>query len=72
MAEVLTLSNFDSMTFAECIAFISRSRRQLERLKHLPKGDGPIDMDEVVSILRDLDALERSVRSDPRIADSIV
>jgi hypothetical protein len=69
-ANVLTLSeNFDTMTFTQCMGFISRSRRQLERLKHLPNGHGPVDRVEIVSIFKDLDALERSVRSDPRFTE---
>jgi hypothetical protein len=69
-ANVLTLSeNFDTMTFTQCMAFISRSRRQLERLRRLPNGHGPVDMAEIVSVHKDLDALERSVRSDPRFTE---
>jgi hypothetical protein len=51
------------------MAFISRSRRQLERLRRLPNGHGPVDMAEIVSVHKDLDALERSVRSDPRFTE---
>ena len=65
-ANVLRFSeNVDSMTFPECLAFIERSRRQLNRLEHLPKNEGPADVDEIASILRDLDALEHRMRSNP-------
>jgi hypothetical protein len=58
--------DFDSMTFPECLAFIDRSRRQLRRLEHLPQREGAVDADEIASILRDIDALEHSIRSNPK------
>jgi hypothetical protein len=65
-ADILRFSeNVDTMTFPECLAFIERSRRQLNRLEHLPKNEGPADAAEIASILRDLDALEHSIRSNP-------
>jgi hypothetical protein len=57
--------DFETMTFTECLAFIERSRRQLNRLEHLPRNEGPADATEITSILRDLDALERSILSNP-------
>ncbi len=65
-SNVLRLSeDFDTMTFPECLAFIERSRRQLNRLEHLPKEEGAVDSEEIASILRDLDELEQSIRSNP-------
>lgn len=58
--------NFDTMTFPECLAFIERSRRQLTRLAHSSRAGAPvIDPDETESVLRDLAALEKSIRSNP-------
>jgi hypothetical protein len=53
------------MTFPECLAFIERSRRQLNRLEHLPQNAASVDAEEIASILQDLDALEHSIRSNP-------
>jgi hypothetical protein len=66
MSEVLRLSeNFDTMTFPECLAFIERSRRQIDRLDQLPHDGAVVDADEIASILQDLDKLEYSIRSNP-------
>jgi len=57
--------NFDTMTIPECLAFIERSRRQIDRLEHLPRQPGEVDRDELASIRESLDALEKRVRSYP-------
>jgi hypothetical protein len=57
--------NFDRMTAPECLAFIERSRRQIDRLEHLPRQPGEVDSDELASIRKNLDALEKRVRSYP-------
>jgi hypothetical protein len=65
-SNVLILSeNAGSMTFPQCLAFIERSRRQLKRFEHLPQNGAATDAEEIASILQDLDALERSIRSNP-------
>jgi hypothetical protein len=64
--------NVDTMTFPECLAFIERSRRQLNRLEHLPKNEGPGDAAEIAAILRDLDALEHRIRSNPNCPRSLI
>jgi len=66
-SNVLRLSeNFDTMTFSECFAFIERTRRQLNRLQHLPGGEGTVDSEEIAAVFQALDKLEQGVRSDPR------
>jgi hypothetical protein len=57
--------NFDTMTAPECLKFIERSRRQIDRLEHLPQKPGEADMEELASIRLGLDALERRVLSQP-------
>jgi hypothetical protein len=57
--------NFNAMTFPECLAFIARSRRQIDRLEHLPQGKGKVDFGELASIRQGLDDLEKSIRSNP-------
>jgi hypothetical protein len=57
--------NFDTMTFPECLAFIERSRRQIDRLEHLPQKPGEVDREELASIRQGLDDLERRIRSNP-------
>ena len=59
--------NTETMTFSQCLAFIGRSRRQLDRLEQLPRKDGAVvvDAEHIASIRRDLDALEKSIRSNP-------
>ena len=57
--------NFETMTYPECLAFIERSRRQIDRLGHLPQSPGVIDKDELASIRQGLDELERNIRSHP-------
>lgn len=60
---VLTLSeNFDTMTAAECLKFIERSRRQIDRFEHLPQKQADLDREELASIRAGLDALEKRVR----------
>lgn len=53
--------NFDTMTAPECLKFIERSRRQIDRLEHLPQKPGETDMEELASIRLGLDALEQRV-----------
>jgi hypothetical protein len=73
LTNVLRFSeNFDRMTFPECLAFIDRSRRQLHRLEHLPKQEGAVDPEEIISILQDLDALEHSIRSNPNCPEPAI
>jgi hypothetical protein len=57
--------NFDSMTAPECLSFIERSRRQIDRFENLPKVQGEVDREELTSIREALDALEKTVRSYP-------
>jgi hypothetical protein len=57
--------NFESMTVPECLAFIERSRRQIDRLEHLPQESGEVDRNELASIRHGLGALEKRVRSYP-------
>jgi hypothetical protein len=57
--------NFDTMTAPECLKFIQRSRRQIDRLEHLPQKPGKADLDELASIRLALDALEKRVLSQP-------
>jgi polyhydroxyalkanoate synthesis regulator phasin len=57
--------NFDTMTAPECLSFIERSRRQIDRLEHLPQDRGEVDKEELASIREALDALEKQVRSNP-------
>lgn len=61
-SKVLRLSeNFDKMTAPECLKFIERSRRQIDRLEHLPQKPGEADLEELASIRLGLDALEKRV-----------
>jgi hypothetical protein len=53
------------MTAPECLSFIERSRRQIDRLEHLPQDRGEVDKEELASIREALDALEKQVRSNP-------
>ena len=65
-ANVLRFSeNFDTMTYAECQAFIERSRRQIDRLEHLPQEPGELDREELASIRQGLDDLEQRIRTHP-------
>lgn len=65
-ANVLRFSeNFDTMTFGECQAFIDRSRRQIDRLEHLPQEPGALDREELMSIRQGLDDLEQRIRAHP-------
>ena len=64
MTKVLRFSeDFDTMTAPQCLAFIERSRRQIDRLENLPPTTGNIDPQELAAIRSDLDALEIRVRS---------
>jgi len=54
--------NFDTMTAPECLKFIERSRRQIDRLEHLPQKPGDANLEELASIRQGLDALEKRVR----------
>lgn len=66
MANVLRFSeDFDTMTIPECLAFIERSRRQIDRLENLPQQSGELDRQELASIRQGLDELEARVRSYP-------
>ena len=55
--------NFDTMTAPECLSFIERSRRQIDRLEHLPQKPGDANLEELASIRQGLDALEKRVLS---------
>jgi len=55
--------NFDTMSAAECLSFIDRSRRQIDRLEHLPQKPGETDREELASIRLGLDDLEKRVRA---------
>jgi hypothetical protein len=57
--------NFDTMTAPECLSFIERSRRQIDRLEHLPQERSEVGSKELASIREALDALEKIVLSDP-------
>ena len=57
--------NFDEMTAPECLSFIERSRRQIDRLEHLPQERGEVNREELVSIREALDELEKNIRSYP-------
>jgi hypothetical protein len=62
-SQVLRFSeNFDTMTAPECLKFIERSRRQIDRLEHLPQKPGEANLGELASIRLGLDALEKRVR----------
>ncbi len=53
-----------SMTFEEGLAFIERSRRQMQRLSELPALHGtPADPDREARIFDRLDKLELSIRA---------
>lgn len=54
--------NFDTMTAPECLKFIERSRRQIDRLEHLPQKPGKVNFEELASIRIGLDGLEKRVR----------
>ena len=56
--------NFDRMTFPECLAFIERSRRQIDRLEQLPDAGAP-EREELASIREGLDAMELRIRAHP-------
>jgi len=56
---------FDTMTIPECLSFIERSRRQIDRVERLPQQPGDLDWDELTSIRQELDALEERIRSYP-------
>jgi hypothetical protein len=56
--------NFDTMTFPECLAFIARSRRQIDRLERVPQA-GEADREELASIRQGLDDMERRIRAHP-------
>jgi hypothetical protein len=63
-SNVLNLSeNFDTMTAGECLKFIERSRRQIDRFERLPQKPSEIDREEFASIRAGLDALEKRVRA---------
>lgn len=65
-SKVLRFSeNFDTMMAPECLKFIERSRRQIDRLEHLPQKPGDADLEELASIRQGLDALESRVLSQP-------
>lgn len=64
MAQKLWIAeNFDTMTFPECLSFIARSRRQLDRLKQ--EDHGKVDQQEIASIRETIDALEIRIRLHP-------
>jgi hypothetical protein len=66
VADVMRFSeNFDTMTKQECLAFVARSRRQIDRLENLPRDAGEVDHEELASIRSGLDELEKRVRSYP-------
>ena len=56
----------DTMTYEEGLAFIDRTRRQLDRFEvALPRGDGQtISPEDAAAIRRQLDDLERDFRKD--------
>jgi hypothetical protein len=61
---VLNLSeNCDTMTAGECLKFIERSRRQIDRFERLPQKPAEVDQEELASIRVGLDALEKRVRA---------
>ena len=54
-----------SMTFAEGMDFIARTRRQLDRFDELPGAKGkPIDAQEEADIRRLCDELETDLKAD--------
>jgi hypothetical protein len=56
--------NFDTMTFPECLTFIVRSRRQIDRLEQLPQT-GEAEKEELASIKQGLDDMEMRIRAHP-------
>jgi hypothetical protein len=64
-ATVLRFSeNFDTMTFPECLAFIARSRRQIDSMERLPEA-GEVEKEELASIRQGLDDMEKRIRAHP-------
>jgi hypothetical protein len=60
----LFLPDFESMSVEEGLAYIERTRRQLDRFDSLPGGaDKPIDAAEAEAIRRLCDDLEASLRA---------
>jgi hypothetical protein len=54
--------NFATMTFAECRAFIERTRRQLDRFESLPNPSGHrIAPEDAARIRRKCDELEADI-----------
>src|ERR1700693_1504925 len=66
MAELLQFGeNIDTMTFPECLAYIARHRRKMDRLEQIiPPGAG-FERAERAAILRGLENLERRIRAHP-------
>jgi hypothetical protein len=57
--------DFDTMTYPECLAFIARSRRQIDRLEQLPQELREADREELASIRQGLDDMELRIRAHP-------
>ena len=58
------LPDFESMSVDEVLAYIERTRRQLDRFESLPGGAAnPIDPEEATAIRRLCDELETSLQS---------
>jgi hypothetical protein len=57
--------NFDTMTYPECLAFIERSRRQVERMERDIQKHGRGDAVELTAIGKELDDMERRIRTHP-------
>jgi hypothetical protein len=60
------LPDFESMSEGELLAYIDRTRRQLDRFAELPAGaENPIDKTEAEAIRHLCDELEASLRNGP-------
>ena len=58
------LPDFESMSVDKVLAYIERTRRQLDRFESLPGGAAnPIDPEEATAIRRLCDELETSIKS---------
>jgi hypothetical protein len=65
-SDVLRFSeNFDTMTYPECLAFIERSRRQVERMQRDIQKHGRGNADELNAIRKELDDMESRIRTHP-------
>jgi hypothetical protein len=64
MANILSFSeDFDTMTYPECLSFIARSRRQIDRLEKIAPEGASIDRGELAYIRRGFDELEQRIHS---------